>query len=189
MKPFDYSQWNLPSENKGLLFFVQAIEEQLFHYAHDSLKVPALNFHFLCFEIRNTIQKVRNGIVDKGSILPLFEELQSTFSCDPIVRSMFGDDFKQLFFYKNKKGDLERNKLDIENFLKSENSLHRLWDVTAWLITEMRIDRKYFVVLKTSIINAIAEYSSEIGTQNSLYQLSRILLADLINRGDRKSVV
>ena len=66
MKPFDYSQWNLPSENKGLLFFVQAIEEQLFHYAHDSLKVPALNFHFLCFEIRNTIQKVRLEMISSS---------------------------------------------------------------------------------------------------------------------------
>lgn len=57
MKCFDFSHWNFSNMDKGLLFFSQTLEEMLFHYGHDSLKVPALNLRFLCVEIVNCIKK------------------------------------------------------------------------------------------------------------------------------------
>lgn len=46
MKAFEFPRWASAPSNKGLLFFAQSMEEMLFHYGHDSLKVPALNFRF-----------------------------------------------------------------------------------------------------------------------------------------------
>ena len=108
MKAYDFVHWHLNKHNEGLLFFAQCLEEMLFHYGHDSLKVPALNFHYLCVEIDQTIKKVENEVVDKGNIKPLFEELSDTFGKDPIAGSLYGKDFNSLFYTKNVDGEYNR---------------------------------------------------------------------------------
>lgn len=97
MKAFDYTHWDPSEDMKGLLFFAQSLEEMLFHYGHDSLKVPALNFRFLCVEIESTIKKILSGVVDKGNLKPLLEELEDCYAKDPIAISLYGADFKSLF--------------------------------------------------------------------------------------------
>ena len=62
----------------------------LFHYGHDSLKVPALNFRFLCIEIQKTIKKINADIVDKGNMRPLLAELKDAFKKDPIAQRCLG---------------------------------------------------------------------------------------------------
>ena len=42
---------------RKLIFFIQSMVEMLFHYAHDSYKVPTMNFHYLCEEIISSIKK------------------------------------------------------------------------------------------------------------------------------------
>ena len=99
MKSFEFSHWDLSDTNKGLLFFAQSLEEMLFHFGHDSLKVPALNFRFLCIEILTTIEKIDEEIIDKGNMRPLFEELRNSYEHDPIAKCLFGDEFLSLFFF------------------------------------------------------------------------------------------
>ena len=99
MKSFEFSHWDLSDTNKGLLFFAQSLEEMLFHFGHDSLKVPALNFRFLCIEILTTIEKIDEEIIDKGNMRPLFEELRNFYEHDPIAKCLFGDEFLSLFFF------------------------------------------------------------------------------------------
>ena len=106
MKSFEFSHWDLSDANKGLLFFAQSLEEMLFHFGHDSLKVPALNFRFLCIEILTTIEKIDEEIIDKGNMRPLFEELRNFYEHDPIAKYLFGDEFLSLFFLKTQKAKL-----------------------------------------------------------------------------------
>ena len=71
MKAFEFPRWASAPSNKGLLFFAQSMEEMLFHYGHDSLKVPALNFRFLCVEIQKTIRATPRNDMKKPHHLPI----------------------------------------------------------------------------------------------------------------------
>lgn len=181
MKSFDFSHWELTESSKGLLFFAQTLEEMLFHYGHDSLKVPALNFHFLCVEIHNTIIKIDAEVVDKGNMRPLFEELKDSFSRDPIAKQLFGDDFDCLFFTKNAEGEIQRNCSDILKDPSSETSIKRINRVIDYLLNEMGQEDKYYTTLKATITETIKANPFTIVEQGELYQLSRILLTELIN--------
>lgn len=53
MKADSFEKWDINSSTMPFLFFVQSMEEMLFHYGHDSYKVPTLNFHFSLFVCGN----------------------------------------------------------------------------------------------------------------------------------------
>ena len=181
MKAYDFSHWNLDETKKGLLFFAQSLEEMLFHYGHDSLKVPALNFHFLCIEIQLTIKKIEDEVVDKSNMRPLFEELKYSFNHDPIVQKIFGRDFDSFFFKKDVKGDFERNCKDIYKDPCSETSLKRIKFVVNYFINEISLDNKYYSYLKSHITSLIKSSPITMENQKQLYLAIRILLTELIN--------
>lgn len=181
MKSFDFSHWNSAVPTEGLLFFAQSMEEMLFHYGHDSLKVPALNFRFLCIELCNTISKIEADVIDKGNMRPLFEELKETFVCDPIAKQLYGSDFDSLFFSKNSDGEIQRNCSDIFKDPCSEASIKRIKRVVTYLLRDMDIEDKYFITLKLKITETIKTIPFGFDEQEMLYRLNRILLTDLIN--------
>ena len=148
MKAFNFSHWNMSEAHRGLLFFAQSLGEMLFHYGHDSLKVPALNFHSLCIEIHNTIKKIETEIIDKGNMRPLFEELRASYEDDPIAKGLFGDDFSSLFFIKNALGEIERKCSDIIQDPSTETSIKRIKRVVKYLLNDMSLNDRYFEELK-----------------------------------------
>lgn len=181
MKSFEFSHWDLSATSKGLLFFAQSLEEMLFHFGHDSLKVPALNFRFLCVEILNTIEKIDAEVVDKGNMRPLFEELRDSYEHDPIAKELFGNEFISLFFSKNAEGEIDRSCSEIYKSPNSDASIKQIKRVIEYLLNEMGLNDKYYVELKKSITKAIKAPSFTVQEQTSLYQMSRILLTELIN--------
>ena len=181
MKCFDFSHWNSLPSKQGLLFFAQSMEEMLFHYGHDSLKVPALNFRFLCVEIQNTIEKIEDEVVDKGNMRPLIEELKDSFNNDCIAQQIFGTDFDSLFYAKNAEGEVNRNCADLYKDPGSENSIRRIKYVVDYLLAEMRLNDRYYAVLKDSLTETIKSAPFEISQQEKLYKLTRTFLTDLIN--------
>ena len=56
----DISHWTISNSNGkiALLLFAQSLEELLAPYSHDSYRVPALNFHYICHEIANVIELI-----------------------------------------------------------------------------------------------------------------------------------
>ena len=138
MKAFEFPRWASAPSNKGLLFFAHSMEEMLFHYGHDSLKVPALNFRFLCVEIQKTIRKINVDIVDKGNMRPLLAELKDSFLKDPIAKRLFGNNFECLFFSKNADGEILQSCSDIFKDPCSEASLKRINQVISYLLNEMK---------------------------------------------------
>lgn len=100
MKAYSFANWNVNVYTRPFLFFIQSMEEMLFHYGHDSYKVPSLNFHFLCIEVFSCIHKIEIDILDKGNIRPLLEELNEMFLNDKIAQRLYGEDFQRLFFLK-----------------------------------------------------------------------------------------
>lgn len=181
MKMFNFSHWKSVEDNKGLLFFAQSMEEMLFHYGHDSLKVPALNFRFLCFEIKSVIVKISDGILDKGNLQPLMKELSKSFSNDPVAKSLYGEDFNSLFFSKNAKGEIDRGFNVNNKNVDFDVNADKLGVVLDYLIADMDIDDKYYATLKSMIISRIKKESCTMEDMGEIYQLTRILLVDLIN--------
>lgn len=181
MKSFEFSDWASAPSNKGLLFFAQSMEEMLFHYGHDSLKVPALNFRFLCVEIQKTIRKINADIVDKSNMRPLLAELKDSFQKDPIAKRLLGSNFECLFFSKNSDGEIQQNCSDIFKDPCSEASLKRINRVISYLLNEMKLNDQYYIILKETIAQTVKINPFSHEQQDLLYRLCRILLTDLIN--------
>ena len=76
----DISHWTISNSNGkiALLLFAQSLEELLAPYSHDSYRVPALNFHYICHEIANVIELIEENVLDKGNIIPLLAEMKES---------------------------------------------------------------------------------------------------------------
>ena len=181
MKDYDFSHWDLSENTKGLRFFAQVLEELLFHYGHDSLKVPALNFRFLCIEIVNTIRKIEENVIDKANINPLIEELKDSFEKDPVAKDLYGENFESLFYAKNVKGMFQSKCTVIFKDSSSDSSLRHIEKVVRFLIDDMDINDRYYISLKGQIEASIRTVPFEYEAASQLYSLSRILLTDLVN--------
>ena len=181
MKSHSFSHWEMDSVGKGLLFFAQSIEEMLFHYGHDSLKAPALNFHFLCVEISKTINKIQKETIEKAHMRHLLDELQDSFNRDPIAKKLLGSDFKSQFYVKDSVGSINRDCSGIFKDPCSDTSIRRISHVIDYFIHKMKYSMAYFTVLKEDITRLIKLDSLDDKEQDDLYHLSRLLVTELIN--------
>lgn len=181
MKPSDFSHWELYDPQKKLLFFAQTMEELLYHYGHDSLKVDALNFHYLCVEILSTLKKIEDGSVDKTYIKPLMEELRSSFGADPIASRIFGNNLECLFYSRKNDGEINRECGDVFKSADSEASHRRIETVVRYLNEEMQRDNAYFELLVDSIEELLKGDTFDLPRQQKLHKLTRLLLTELIN--------
>lgn len=78
--------WDTNFDGEGLLFFVQRIQEMLFHFSSDIYRAPVHNTSTLLYEFMSTYKQVQKGEI-KGYQLPyIFEELQHSFSEDKVLR-------------------------------------------------------------------------------------------------------
>ena len=68
---YDVSHWTITDGKTGLLLFAQSLEELLAIHSHDSHKVPALNFHYLGYEILSVIDLIEDDVLDRGNLIPL----------------------------------------------------------------------------------------------------------------------
>lgn len=183
MKAYSFENWVIDSKTTPFLFFVQSVEEMLFPYGHDSYKVPTLNFHFLCIEILQTIDKIENDVIDKGNMRPLFEELSAMLANDKVAEKLYGTDFYRLFYNKNDKGEYSRDCSNLNKDPGSEISLKVIQKTLQFLVNDMTIDDKYLQTLKNEIEIILNKTTFEIGEAQRLSGLSRLLLTELINRG------
>ena len=178
MKVSDFSQWDIPN-SKALLFFAQSLEEMLFHYGHDSIKVPALNFHFLCIETISCIQKIENEVIDKANMKPLFNELSSMYTNDPIANALYGNVFNNLFFFKDVNGEYKRDCNDLYKDASTEVSIRKIQRTVKFLIDDMENNQKYYMTLKDKISAIITKTTFDEVDSNLLYKLCRILLTEV----------
>ena len=171
MKAYSFANWTINCNTRPLLFFVQCMEEMLFPYGHDSYKVPALNFHFLCREILISIEKMEMDVVDKGNMRPLFEELSSMLTNDDIAEKLYGNDFNCLFYNKNDKGVYHRDCSQLIKEPGSETSIRIIERTLTYLVEDMENDDKYFNTLKLEIENILNDSNFDEKNAKKLYGL------------------
>lgn len=183
MKSYGFDNWTINNDTKPFLFFIQSIEEMLFTYGHDSYKVPALNFHFLCVEILSCIEKIESNVVDRGNLKPLIDELESMFSIDLVASKLYGTDFNRLFYYKNENGEYSRDVSKVKKEPSSEFAIKVIQKNLDFLLNDMFVNNLYYTTLKAEIEKIISDNNFDIEKQKILSSLSRLLLTELINQG------
>jgi len=77
----------------GIQFFVQRLEEMLFHYSDDIVRAPVHNTQTLIVEFIETEKAIQDGKVKPYMLPPVLSELQSSIEHDKILRKHFGDEF------------------------------------------------------------------------------------------------
>lgn len=189
MKPAEFSHWNIVEDTKGLLFFAESLEEMLFHYTHDSHRVPSLNFHFLCIDILTTIRKIDENVCDKANLKPLWEELKDFFNSDPIIQELYGNNFEQLFMQKDVNGSYQIKCPDLFKDPTSDPSMRRIEKALQYLVEDMEIEKKYYLMIREKIDAVVTTTPFGFEEAEQLNSLCRILVADLVNYGYSKEYI
>lgn len=83
--------WNRKYD--GIQFFVQRLEEMLFHYSDDIVRSPVHNTQTLIVEYIETEKAVNEGKVKAYMLSPILLELKASLEQDKILRKHFGDEF------------------------------------------------------------------------------------------------
>lgn len=66
--------WSNVSSMQGMLFFVQRMDELLFHYSMDTYKAPTLNIKLLLREYLETIEQIKEGILKEKMKFPFLKK-------------------------------------------------------------------------------------------------------------------
>ncbi|MCI7188726.1 hypothetical protein [Anaerotignum sp.] len=84
--------WSENFGRDGLLFFVQRIQEMLFHFSSEIDRVPVHNTSTLLYEFLSTYKQVKKGVIGSYQLFTIFEELRNSFSEDKILRDYLGEE-------------------------------------------------------------------------------------------------
>lgn len=159
MKYKKVAHWESIEKKEGLLFFAQILDEALFDYTIDSYKPQALNSRLLCVEAIQNLQMVKNGIISKANLKPIFEELLWSINSDLALKKMLGNKLTRF----------------VEK-IKKENS-HRDIINTIQLLYHHLDDRKYLNTIKELLIEKIPINKEK----ENIYLLTKSFLTELIN--------
>lgn len=183
MTHLECSHWSIVDGKLGLLLFAQSMEELMSIHSHDSHKVPALNFHFICYEIKNVIGLIDDNVLDKGNLIPLIEEVQSLFAQDPIAQKLFTSDFCAVFAKKNGAGEFEKRPILSDSSKITDEIISSLKSGISFMIAEMKRNNQYYVQLVAEVKNQIENCGDDWLGLDALYGLTRIVASELTNLG------
>lgn len=186
---YSIDHWGLTEGKCGLLLFAQSLEELLAPHSHDSHKVPVLNFHYICYEIKTVIDYIEDDILDKGNLIPLMDEMMSLFSKDEIAHEILGDNYDMLFSKKNAKGEYDKAPLKINNTKDVEDSLPKIKKAVQYIADELSRENQYYTKLISRIRECIANNDNSSSSLDRLSSLTRSFASELINIGFTQSYI
>ena len=191
MTYYNILHWTITDDNGkcGLLLFAQSLEELLSIHSHDSHKVPALNFHYICHEILNTINLIENDVLEKGTLIPIVTEMKTLFQQDWVAQKFLGSDINAIFFNKNSKGNYEKKPLKIENTKDVDNVLPQLKKGIRFIIEELGRNNQYYLQLINESKKQIINCENDLSKLGRLLDLTRIIASELINLGFNQSYI
>ena len=98
------SHWRRNKYFEGLLLFAQALAEGTFYYSYESYKLPALNSHYLCYDIVHTASDIERKVLMDGNFIPLAEEFEQMLKEDLFIKNKV-DNKGTILYSKDKNGD------------------------------------------------------------------------------------
>ena len=93
--------WENISSMQGMVFFVQRMDELLFHYSMDTYKVPTLNIKLLLQEYLDTVESIKEGQLKDKNEIPVFEEIVWCLESDKIAQKVIGESISKEFLKNN----------------------------------------------------------------------------------------
>lgn len=189
MTRYDVSHWTITDGKTGLLLFAQSLEELLAMHSHDSHKVPALNFHYLGYEILSVIDSIEDDVLDRGNLIPLFAEMRTLFQQDQTAQKYLGNDFDAIFYKKNGKGEYDKKPIKIEASKEVDGLLPTLKKGIRFIVSELNRNDQYYHELIQQLKIQITECGEDLLKLDSLYSSTKIIASELINKGYNQSYI
>lgn len=183
MKKRKIEHWTKNRYFRGILLFAQALEEETFNYSYESYKVPALNSHYLCYDVMRTASDINKKILMDGNFVPLSEEFEQILQEDIFIQQVISDDGTLLFLqdkasrYYNLEDSELKTKIkhypEIANFIKDKCELDN--DYLKFLL---------YILIRNIFVENFSYENSQI-----IYTVTRMLTTELINAGYSKEYI
>lgn len=180
MKKRDVSHWIKNEHFEGLLLFAQALEEGAFYYSYESYKLPALNSHYLCYDITHTARDIDRKVLMDGNFIPLAEEFEQMLKEDIFIKNNV-DDKGTILYAKDKNGDFYD--LSIGDLKSKINSYP---EIAEYLIDICETNNNYLSELLGLLIDNIFCDNFDQDNRAAIYTITRMLITDLVNAGYSK---
>ena len=180
MKKRDVSHWIKNEHFEGLLLFAQALEEGAFYYSYESYKLPALNSHYLCYDITHTARDIDRKVLMDGNFIPLAEEFEQMLKEDIFIKNNV-DDKGTILYAKDKNGDFYD--LSIGDLKSKINSYP---EIAKYLIDICETNNNYLSELLGLLIDNIFCDNFDQDNRAAIYTITRMLITDLVNAGYSK---
>lgn len=175
MKKRDISHWEKNQYTSELLLFAEALEEGTFHYSYESYKMPALNCHYLCYDVIQTAKDIERKVLMDGNFLPLSEEFEQTLNEDIFIKHNI-DDKGTLLYNKDK----SFNYYDLSaSDLKAK--INRYPEIAYFVKDVCETGHTYLNTLLTLIIDNIFSETCSYENSSLIYTMTRMLISDLVN--------
>ena len=116
MKYWIPENWSDTFDHEGLLFFVQRVQEMLFHFSDDVYRAPVHNTSTLIQEYINVHIEVKTGAVGGYQLVPIYEEVKDSFLRDKILYTYLGEQYVKSL-YDQLQSCTETNRINLVNYL------------------------------------------------------------------------
>lgn len=177
MKKTEYKHIEEFEGRKNLLMFIQTLEEVLFYYAFESYKLPALNSHFLCFDLIYTKDSINQKSITEGNFIPLSEEFEDMVDNDIIFKN-----FLPTVDVMLKKRDKLRASIDYTKF-DYKAKINKYSEAAEYMINISSVNNIYLNTLFNLLINCIFKDQCTYENLKLIYYLTRTLATELVNGG------
>lgn len=149
MKQQNISHWEKNEYFEKFLLFVQTFAESTFTYSFESYRLPALNCHYLCYDVVKTAKDIERKILMDGNFLPMSEEFEQLLSEDPFINNCITNN-SMLIFAKDK----NLNYYDISK-LELKTKIREYKEIANFIKNICEVQHVYFDFLRDYILNHI----------------------------------
>lgn len=116
MKYWIPENWSDTFDHEGLLFFVQRVQEMLFHFSDDIYRAPVHNTSTLIREYLNVHNEVKSGTIGAYQLAPIYDELKDSFQHDKVLYAHLGEQYVNSLFEQIQSCP-DSNKYNLVNYL------------------------------------------------------------------------
>ena len=172
-------QWKDEKYKYGTLLFAQTLLECVFMYSFDSYKAPALNIHFLCYDFNTTVKLVEQKVMQKGNLIPFYEELNFYLDND-ITLQDYAIDRDVFYSFKDKNG----NFYSLDNV--ENTSSKKVKDSVLYLLRLLETNSRYLNSLFDLLVSNIKSETYDYSNMHNIVEVTRAISTELINSGYSK---
>lgn len=177
MKPQELSHWEKNDYFSKFLLFVETIDESSFFYSFESYKQPALNCHYMCYDVVKTAHDIASKVLMDGNFYPISEEFELMLSEDPYIKTHISGNNTLLLFKGKSDEYYDLSKQDIKSKIREYRG------IAGYIIDKCEVSYSYSDYLCYTIIDNIISSDCSYGSNETIYSLTRMYVTELVDSG------